>query len=471
MNTPNIFLFSHMGNFYFYDVNIDRIAKVSQQLYEQLLAQQKSGDTIASDEWKKLKDAGFLSTNRVEQVVTPGSYLVKDILDHKLQKLTLQVTQQCNFRCEYCIYSGHYENRTHSNKNMDWDTAKKAIDFYYDHSRDANSIMISFYGGEPLLKYDLILKAIEYANKIFEGKELTYTITTNGGLLTTEMVRVFMENNVRITISLDGPPEIHDKSRKFASNGKGTFEAIRSNINKIIEDIPEFKQKLQFSMVVDSQNNLSCLNEFVLTDEMFEGALLLPSAITNINRKDKLYANDEFNAEWEYIKFLYFLHLLSRVPEKYSGLYRMAAGSLHNFLKCQNRPIRFLNKIEHHSGPCVPGQLRLFMTVDGNFLPCERVSEQSDTFIIGNVNEGFFMDKVLKILNIGNLTQEDCKKCFAFRHCTVCANMAYSDNDLSKSVKIEGCKNSRYQFYQILQDACVLQKLGYRFERLDEVPK
>ena len=75
----------------------------------------------------------------------------------------------------------------------------------------------------------------------------------------------------------------------------------------------------------------------------------------------------------------------------------MAAGSLHNFLKCQNRPIRFLNKIEHHSGPCVPGQLRLFMTVDGNFLPCERVSEQSDTFIIGNVNEGFFMDKVLKI--------------------------------------------------------------------------
>lgn len=49
------------------------------------------------------------------------------------------------------------------------------------------------------------------------------------------------------------------------------------------------------------------------------------------------------------------------------------------------------------------------MTVDGNFLPCERVSEQSDTFIIGNVNEGFFMDKVLKILNIGNLTQEDCK--------------------------------------------------------------
>lgn len=168
-----------------------------------------------------------------------------------------------------------------------------------------------------------------------------------------------MENNVRITISLDGPPEIHDKSRKFASNGKGTFEAIRSNINKIIEDIPEFKQKLQFSMVVDSQNNLSCLNEFVLTDEMFEGALLLPSAITNINRKDKLYANDEFNAEWEYIKFLYFLHLLSKVPEKYSGLYRMAAGSLHNFLKCQNRPIRFLNKIEHHSGPCVPGQLRL----------------------------------------------------------------------------------------------------------------
>lgn len=458
-----------MGNFYFYDVNIDRIAKVSQTLYEQLIAQQKSGHSINSEEHDKLKQVGFLSTNRVEEVVIPGDYLIKDILNNKLQKLTLQVTQQCNFRCEYCIYSGHYENRTHSNKKMDWDMAKKAIDFYYEHSRDSNAAMISFYGGEPLLNYELILKSIQYANNIFEGKDLTYTITTNGSLLTTEMVRVFIDNNVRVSISLDGPPQIHDKSRKFASNGKGTFDVIRNNINKIIEDIPEFKEKLQFSMVVDSENNLSCLNEFVLTDQMFDGALLLPSAITNISRKDKLYSNDDFNSEWEYIKFLYFLHLLSRVPEKFSGLYRMAAGGLHNFLKCQNRPIRVLNKVEHHSGPCIPGQLRLFMTTDGNFLPCERVSEQSDAFIIGNLDEGFFMDKVLNILNIGKLTSEDCKNCFAFRHCTVCANMAYHNNTLSKSTKAEACKNSRYQFYQILQDACMLQELGYRFERLDEV--
>jgi uncharacterized protein len=470
MNTPNIFLFSYMDSFYFYDLNIDRIARVSNQLNDQLMSQQKSGCIIDSPEANKLRDAGFLSSNRVEKVITPGSYFIKDILDSKLHKLTLQVTQQCNFRCDYCIYSGHYENRIHSNKSMDWSMAKKGIDFYYDHSRDANSIMISFYGGEPLLKYELIMQSIEYANQIFEGKDLTYTITTNGSLLTTEMVRVFIDNNVRVSISLDGPPEIHDKSRKFSSNGKGTFEVIRNNINKIIEDIPEFKEKLQFSMVIDAQNSLSCLNEFVINDQMFDGSLLLPSAITNISRKEKLYSNDEFTAEWEYIKFLYFLYLFSRVPEKFSGLYRMAAGSLHNFLKCQNRPIRLLNKVEHHSGPCIPGQLRLFMTADGNFFPCERVSEQSDTFVIGNVTEGFNMDKVLNLLNIGDLTSDDCKKCFAFRHCTICANMAYSDNNLSQSTKAAACKNSKYQFYQILQDVCVLQKFGYRFERLVEVP-
>lgn len=471
MNTPNIFLFSYMDQFYFYDVNIDRIAKVSKQFYDQLMLQQKSGYIIDTPEANKLRDAGFLSTNRVEQVINPGSYFIKDILNSKLHKLTLQITQQCNFRCEYCVYSGHYENRSHSNKSMDWSMAKKGIDFYYERSRDANSATISFYGGEPLLNYKLILQSIEYANQIFEGKDIAYTITTNGSLLTTEMVRVFMENNVRISISLDGPPEIHDKSRKFSSNGKGTFEVIRNNINKIIEDIPEFREKLQFTMVIDPENSLSCLNEFVLTDEMFDGSLLLPSAITNVNRKEKISSDDEFMAEWEYIKFLYLMSLFSRVPEKFSGLYKMAAGNLHNFLKSQNRSIRLLNKIEHHAGPCIPGQLRLFMTADGKFLPCERVSEQSDTFVIGNVTEGFNMDKVLRILNIGDLTSDDCKKCFAFRHCSICANIAYSDNDLSKSAKAEACRDSKYQFYQILQDASVLQELGYRFGSLVEVPK
>lgn len=110
------------------------------------------------------------------------------------------------------------------------------------------------------------------------------------------------------------------------------------------------------------------------------------------------------------------------------------------------------------------------MTADGKFLPCERVSEQSDTFVIGNVTEGFNIDKVLNILNIGDLTSDDCKKCFAFRHCTICANMAYSENKLTHSTKAAACKNSKYQFYQILQDASVLQELGYKFERLDEVP-
>ena len=84
------------------------------------------------------------------------------------------MTQQCNLRCEYCAYSGIYDNRTHSNKRMSFETAKKSIDFFLDHSRDSESIAFGFYGGEPLLEASLIEKCIDYINKNVEGKEVNY---------------------------------------------------------------------------------------------------------------------------------------------------------------------------------------------------------------------------------------------------------------------------------------------------------
>lgn len=240
----NIYLFKTAGNYYLYDVSINKIAAISNEIYS--LLEETGSDlplkTTDSYELKRLLKNSYLSGKKVHNIENKSMEFAEDILTNKINKITLQVTQECNFRCKYCVYSGGYLNRTHSPKNMDWSMARKGIDFLYAHSRDSRVVYLGFYGGEPLLRYDLIEKSISYANSLFEGKHLNFTITTNGSLLTKKMIEFFLKNDVKITISLDGPAEIQDKNRKFASNDRGTFNTVYNNIKSILHEFPEYQK-------------------------------------------------------------------------------------------------------------------------------------------------------------------------------------------------------------------------------------
>ncbi len=144
--------------------------------------------------------------------------------------ITLQVTQNCNLHCSYCAYSGNYENRSHKALNMDIETAKKGIDYLIEHSPDNEIVDIGFYGGEPLLTFNLIKECVAYAEKKAEGKNMMFNLTTNGTLIKPEMIDFFEKHNVSITISIDGPREIHDLNRKFAHSGTGSFDIMMKNL-------------------------------------------------------------------------------------------------------------------------------------------------------------------------------------------------------------------------------------------------
>ena len=103
-------------------------------------------------------------------------------IDHNLAQLILEVTQRCNFRCKYCIYNSSYEgNHDFSAANMSWDTAKQAIDYLFAHSAERKNIYLTFYGGEPLLQFDLIKQATLYAQNLAtqESRNLYFNLTTN----------------------------------------------------------------------------------------------------------------------------------------------------------------------------------------------------------------------------------------------------------------------------------------------------
>ena len=131
---PFIHVFrTSVGN-YFYDVNKNEIVKISEETFE-ILSKCEKNNTIderfyCNSEIKHLINRGYLRSDKVMVSKHPDLDYIQVFLQNHLDTLLLQVSQGCNLRCEYCIYSGEYNNRTHQNKIMSWDTAKRTINVY-----------------------------------------------------------------------------------------------------------------------------------------------------------------------------------------------------------------------------------------------------------------------------------------------------------------------------------------------------
>lgn len=121
----------------------------------------------------------------------------------------------------------------------------------------------------------------------------------------------------------------------------------------------------------------------------------------------------------------------------------------------------------HPGGPCVPGLQRLFADADGNFFPCERVNETSEIMQIGDVDSGINASKVKELLNVGKITEDICKKCWAFRFCTSCAVYAEDGDKLSAQKRLSRCSSIKNTVEANLKEYCVLKELGFDFSELE----
>ncbi len=462
---PFIHTFKTYGGYYLYDVNRNSILEISQDTYE-LLNDMTVNSTMENDEIKLLKRNNFLSSKRIKEIVHPDDEVLSEYLDRKLRMITLQVTQQCNLRCSYCIYSGNYYNRSHSNRRMSEELAKKAINFLIEHSKDVKTINIAFYGGEPLLELELIKKCISYAEEKAEGKNLTFSITTNGTLVSDEIIEYFQKYDINLLISLDGPKDVHDRNRIFASNGRGSFEKIFENLERIRLKYPAFYRKISFNTVLADKNDFGCINNFYTKFDTVKNAQLLISTVTENYRKTDIAENINNSSyeEYEYEKFKFLLWKLGRLEkENISPVIDTEADTDLRSLDEMLVPTEEVPDKAHHGGPCIPGVQRLFVNVDGLFYPCERVSEESEMMIIGNIESGFDINKIRNLLNVGKLTEESCKNCWAFRFCQLCAASADNLTDLSGKTKSFHCSRMKNRAEELLKFYCDMKKFGYDY--------
>jgi len=455
---PFIQLFRTPNQCYCFDVNRHEFLAIDEDSYWYLDRLLKSNidneDTL--DEPQAITDlraSGYLSDeSAVKSIKHPYSDYIELFLDRNLGHMTLQLTQDCNLRCKYCIYaeSETSRQRSHARKKMNFETAKRAIGFLWDHSVDSSKVNVGFYGGEPLLEFALLQQLVDYCKEVFSGKELSFSITTNGTLLNDEMIYYLEKHNIPLAISLDGIKEVNDKNRVFA-NGEGTYDVIMKNIQRIKEIAPRLAQNMHVNMVVDPANDYDCFNSACLEGAELDKLVVSPSIVDfDYEDKNAIYSED-YSAKSEYQHFLALLERVNRLKqEDVSPLANSSMGALWDkCLKLQNIP--GLHNIDVPSGPCVPGQMRLFVDVAGRFFPCERVSETSPAMCIGSLDDGFDHSSIYNQLNIGALTEDECKKCWCFRHCLLCVKKADDGSvNLSANRKRTFCKGVETAVYSDL---------------------
>ena len=201
----------------------------------------------------------------------------RNSLHDTMHHLMIGVTEQCNMRCRYCVYGGHYPfERVHGDHVMSWDNMKKSIDFFWENSRSKRKI-VNFYGGEPFLSFDRIRKAVDYIHSLTPSEDVMVYITTNGTLLNSQVAEWFISHReVNLFVSLAGNPQHHDRLRVF-QNGAPSYKHIQENMLRIRQKSEEqYVQRVNFVFNIFDEIQLKEVMDFVKKDEMFRGLKHIP---------------------------------------------------------------------------------------------------------------------------------------------------------------------------------------------------
>ena len=369
---------------------------------------------------------------------------IRSKLSGKLTDLVLEVTEQCNQRCTYCVYSGNYAGeRTHRSRHMTWSVAKKAIDFFLPRMDDREGTRVSLYGGEPLARWDLVQRCVGYVRGQSICESAATSISTNLTLLTEEMADFVAENEVHLVVSLDGPKHIHDEARVSAQGG-GTYATVMKNLRMLRDRSPEyFRSHVAYLITFNTNNDLAEVFEF-FDDELFDG---LAGRINEVRFTDTdFYAISPANIEKQKrAGILLTKRYLDSLSSDYRGRFNyllFRQGLPIVFLRLPRRDVGHAPRATHPNQTCTPGMHRVFVDREGNFHPCERLEHNG--IEIGHLDTGFDIEKIRGMLELyAEFCEETCQECWAYRLCGHCLVHFLGNGELRQERKLEHCERER----------------------------
>jgi uncharacterized protein len=306
--------------------------------------------------------------------------------------LTLSLTHNCNLACTYC-YAGEKSRRS-----MTWETARKGLDFAF--SFYADNIQLGFFGGEPLLEWELLQNSSRKATEMAEAKNipLKKTVTTNGSLITQEKAEWLLNNEFFPAISIDGNQAMHDITRR-ERGGASSFEKCIKGLD-IVHDV--FPAGAYEVIIVIDPSNIHHMTDSIrfLAEE-----------------KDifRIAINPNFYTNWEENQLTIWEEGFKNVGEFYLERYRNGKPVAINFI--DNKIITRLKDGYEKCDKCGFGEKEIAIAPSGNLYPCERLvsNDTNNEMCIGNIFGGFDNEKRKTILKKrGNIDQE-CGDC-AFKN-------------------------------------------------------
>ncbi|MBQ8731024.1 MAG: thioether cross-link-forming SCIFF peptide maturase [Lachnospiraceae bacterium] len=377
----------------------------------------------AYEEIKELKDAGMLFT---EDIYEP---YIKDIKlkDTVVKALCLHIAHDCNLACKYCFAEeGEYHGRR---ALMSFEVGKKALDFLVEHSGARKNLEVDFFGGEPLMNFEVVKQIVEYGRSLEEkhNKKFRFTLTTNGVLLNDDIIEYANKEMSNVVLSVDGRKEVHDYMRPFR-NGKGSYDLVMPKFKKVAESRNQLNYYVRGTF---THHNLDfCADVLSLADEGFEQISVEPVVAAD---------TEEYAIKKEDIP---------KICEEYD---KLAAELLKR--KKEKRGFNFFHfMIDLEGGPCVAKRLSgcgsgceyLAVTPWGDLYPCHQfVGEEG--FLMGHVDDGITKPEIVDKFKACNVySKEKCRNCFAKFYCSggCSANSYKFHGDINNAYDI-GCELQR----------------------------
>ena len=419
------------------DVESSSIHLVDDVTYDVIsLYEEKSADEIL-EELKGAYDEDQIreSLSEIEELVDQKKLFTEDVFEpvvgdfkkhHKpvVKALCMHIAHDCNLACKYCFAEeGEYHGKR---ELMSFETGKKALDYLVQNSGNRVNLEVDFFGGEPLMNWDVVKQLVQYGRSIEEAnnKKFRFTLTTNGVLLNDEVQDFLNKEMGNVVISLDGRKEVNDNMRPFR-NGKGSYDLIVPKFQKLAESRDQNNYYIRGTFTRENLDFSEDVKHFA--DLGFKQISIEPV----VGPEEDPYSIREKD--------------LPQILEEYDKL----ADEYIKRHKEGNGFTFFHFMIDLSGGPCVYKRLSgcgsgteyLAVTPGGDLYPCHQFVGDED-YLLGNVDEGIVNpDIVENFANCNVYSKEKCKNCFAKYYCSGgCAANAYKQNGSINTTYDIGCE-------------------------------
>ena len=377
-----------------------------EECYEQIAELKESGKLFAEDTYANM--AGEL----------------KEKTSGVIKALCLHVAHTCNLNCSYCFASqGKYQGER---AIMSLETGKRALDFLIENSGTRHNLEVDFFGGEPLMNFDMVKELVKYAREREKetGKNFRFTLTTNGVLIDDDVIEFANREMSNVVLSLDGRKEVHDRFR-VDYNGVGSWEKI----------VPKFQR------LVEKRGNKDYYMRGTFThqnpDFLKDIETMLDLGFTELSMEPVVCAKDDPSALTD--------SDLSVVMKQYEDL-----ADLMLKREKEGKPFVFYHyMIDLKGGPCIykkisgcgSGTEYMAVTPWGDLYPCHQfVGEEK--FKLGDIWNGVTNKDIQGEFKACNVySRPECRDCWARLYCSGgCAANAYHATGKITGVYKDGCE-------------------------------